>query len=142
VSEHEQNPEQAQAGPPYQGQGPAPYQPPQPPQQWPPQPQPWPQQPPPGYYPPQAQGPYPPQYGYAQAPREEGKTVQTVGYVMAGASLLMPILGLAGLILGIITATKPNRGGHGAAIICLSLVLGVVAAIFWAGVYSSDGSSY
>jgi hypothetical protein len=45
-------------------------------------------------------------------------------------------------VLGIITATKPNRGGHGAAIIALSLVLGVLAAFFWTGVYESDGGSY
>lgn len=137
-------PELPQAGPPYQGHGPAPYQPPVP----------VPPPAPPGWAPYQQAAPYPQpehvqpglpphQYGGHMtpppAPGEAGKTVQTVGYVMAGASLVMPILGLAGLVLGIITATKPNRGGHGAAIICLSLALGVLAAFFWSGVYE-DGS--
>ncbi len=147
MSESEQTPpppERPHAGPPYQGHGPAPYQPPAP----------VPPPAPPGWAPYQQTAPYPlpehaqpaaappPQhYMHAPpaAPGEAGKTVQTVGYVMAGASLVIPILGLAGLVLGIITATKPNRGGHGAAIICLSLVLGLLAAFFWSGVYS-DGS--
>jgi hypothetical protein len=150
VSEHEQSPppspEQPQAGPPYQGHGPSPYQPPyQPPPPQPPPPQP----PPPAYPPPYQQQaspygpPYPPQqygYGYPAPPKQDGQTVQTLGYVMAGASLLIPILALAGLVLGIITATKPNRGGHGAAIISLSLVIGSLAFFFWAGVWSSGSA--
>jgi hypothetical protein len=63
-----------------------------------------------------------------------------VGYSMAGGAIIMPVLGLAGLILGIITATKPRRGGHGAAIICLSVALGVVSSIFWSSVFLSSGS--
>jgi hypothetical protein len=140
VSEQEKSPpELPHEGPPYQGHGPRPYQPPQPVP--PPVPPGWstpaqqaaPYQPP-AYRPQRSYGPVP-----AAASSGDGQTVQTVGYVMAGASLVMPILGLVGLILGIITATKPNRGGHGAAIICLSLVLGVLAAVFWTGVYE-DGS--
>lgn len=60
-----------------------------------------------------------------------------VGYSMAGAAIIFPILGLAGLVLGIITATKPGRGGHGAAIICLSVILGAVSWVFWVSVFAS-----
>jgi len=140
VSEQDQSPpELPHEGPPYQGYGPRPYQPPQPVP--PPVPAGW--ENPVQQAAPYQQPAYPPRMAYGQPPAPassgDGQTVQTVGYVMAGASLIMPILGLVGLILGIITATKPNRGGHGAAIICLSLVLGLLAAVFWAGVYE-DGS--
>lgn len=77
------------------------------------------------------------QYAPPEVPVDpnEGRTVMIVGYSMAGASLILPILGLAGLILGIITATKPGRGGHGAAIICLSIILAVASWIFWLSVF-------
>jgi hypothetical protein len=52
--------------------------------------------------------------------------------------LLIPFLGLPGLILGIITATKPRRGGHGAAIICLSVVLAIVGWVIWASIAFND----
>lgn len=62
---------------------------------------------------------------------DDGRTLQIVGYSMAGLALALPILGLAGLVLGILTATKPNRGGHGAAIISLSVLLAVFSYVFW-----------
>lgn len=107
-----------------------------PPQQYDPPPQ---QYAPPQQYPPQQQYPpvgYPP-VGYPPVPGrdpDEGKTVQILGYVLAGASALFPILALAALILGIITATKPHRRGHGFAIIGLSVVIGIGAFVFWASV--------
>ena len=75
------------------------------------------------------------------ADAEEGKTIQVVGYVMAGASVIMPILGLAGLILGIITATKRGRGGHGAAIICLSIALSVISFLVWLSIMAHSAST-
>ena len=59
----------------------------------------------------------------------------------------MPLIGLAGLILGIITATKRGRGGHGAAIIILSIVVAGISAAVWYTVFlhhaaQSSGSCY
>ena len=85
-----------------------------------------------------AQQPYPYAQPQAYPDPNDGKTIQIVGYSMAGASLIIPILGLAGLILGIMTATKPGRGGHGAAIICLSLLLGIVGFLVWSEVQTTS----
>ena len=91
-----------------------------------------------------ARGPY---AATPPAAKPDGKRVQVAGYICAGLSALMPAIGLAGLILGIITATKRGRGGHGAAIIILSIVVGTIAAIVWLNVYlhhaaASTGSCY
>jgi hypothetical protein len=75
--------------------------------------------------------PPPPFPGPAEQSPSDGQGIQTAGYIAAGLSVLMPILGLAGLILGIITATKRGRGGHGAAIIIVSIALSTVSAIYW-----------
>ena len=111
---------------------------PPPPQGQPPPPPGYEQQPgyqPPAYAAPPA-APYPGQ-PYAPGPNpDEGKTLQIIGYVMAGCALIIPVLGLVGLILGIIVATKPGRGGHGAAIIAISLVVGLASFFFWLGVNS------
>jgi hypothetical protein len=72
------------------------------------------------------------------APSAEGEIVQKWGYVFAFSTLIMPILGLVGLILGIVTATKPHRERHGIAIIGISLVLGVLAVVLWS-VVNDDG---
>jgi hypothetical protein len=56
---------------------------------------------------------------------------------MAFSTLIMPILGLVGLILGILTATKPHRERHGVAIICISLALGIIAVALWSVVSES-----
>ncbi len=72
--------------------------------------------------------------------QSDGRTAMIVGYSMAGASLIVPIVGIAGLVLGIITATKPGRGGHGAAIICLSVILGAVSWVFWTSVVLSSAT--
>jgi hypothetical protein len=69
--------------------------------------------------------------GPAPAAGGEGKTAMIVGYVLAGASFLLPILGLGGLILGIVVATKPGRGWHGAAIMGLSVVLAIIGFVVW-----------
>ena len=136
-------PEFPHEGPPYQGYGPAPYQPPAP------VPPPVPvgyeapyQQMVPHQQPPPPSQPLPVrQYQRPRAPSpgssatSDGEIVQKWGYVMAFSTLIMPILGLVGMILGIITATKPGRSRHGAAIIAVSLVLAVLAAAVWAGLY-------
>ena len=93
-----------------------------------------------GYWAPQYAAQYPPQP--VANPEEDGKALQIVGYVMAGSAIVIPILGLAGLVLGIITATKPRRGAHGAAIICLSLVVGIVGFLVWNEIYSQDTTTY
>jgi hypothetical protein len=62
---------------------------------------------------------------------QDGRAIQIVGYVMAGLAIVVPALGVVGLILGIITATKPGRGGHGAAIISISVGLALVGFVFW-----------
>lgn len=80
----------------------------------------------------------PPAVGAPVTDAGDGRTIQTVGYVMAGLAIVMPILGVAGLVLGIITATKPGRGGNGAAIISLSVVLGVVGIVLWAAVAAGN----
>jgi hypothetical protein len=61
----------------------------------------------------------------------DGRSVQTAGFVCALLSLLMPLLGLPGLILGAITATKPGRGGIGATIIILSVLLSGLSSVYW-----------
>jgi hypothetical protein len=136
-------PEFPHEGPPYQGYGPAPYQPPAPvpppvpvgygmPYQ---QAVPSDQPPPPADQPP-AERPAPRSPRPASSATGDGEIVQKWGYVMACSTVVMPILGVVGLVLGIITATKPNRRNHGAAIIGISVVLGVVTAVLWATVYN------
>ena len=70
------------------------------------------------------------------APAQEGQGLMIAGYTLAGLTALFPILALPGLIVGIILATKPTRRGHGAAVIVLSLVVGVLAFIAWAAINS------
>jgi hypothetical protein len=82
--------------------------------------------------------PGPPPYAPAVDP-DAGKGVQTAGYVVACASLLIPFLGIVSLVLGIITATKPGRGGHGAAIIALSIVLPFIGWMLWIAFSFSSG---
>lgn len=152
VSEPDLNlPEVPHEGAPYQGYGPAPYEPPAP------VPPPVPpgygmpyQQPAPSEQPPASYSPPPIVQGSlarerssrsgdrASAPSADGEIVQKWGYVFAISTLIMPVLGLVGLILGIITATKPHRERHGIAIIGLSLVLGVLAVVLWS-VVNDDG---
>lgn len=79
--------------------------------------------------------------------KAEGRGVQIAGYICAAAAAVMPIVGLAGLILGILTATKRGRGGHGAAIIILSIVVAAISFIVWVNVFlhhaaASTGSCY
>jgi len=64
-------------------------------------------------------------------PNHEGQGAQRAGYACAFLSLVMPFIGLAGLILGIITASKRGRGGHGAAIIVLSIFLAGASFAFY-----------
>lgn len=78
---------------------------------------------------------------------QEGSGIQIGGYICAGLSALMPLLGLPGLILGILTATKRGRGGHGAAIIILSIVVSGIAAVIYYNLFlhhaaASSGSCY
>ena len=68
-----------------------------------------------------------------------GMTILVLGYIMAGASLLIPFLLIPGVVLGIITCTKPGRSVHGAAIICLNLVIGVIAWAAWAAYLAPHG---
>jgi len=65
----------------------------------------------------------------------DGEVLQKWGYVMAISTLIMPILALVGLILGIITRTKPGRERHGAWIIGISVGLGLLTVLVWATVY-------
>jgi hypothetical protein len=144
VTELDQNlPEVPHEGAPYQGYGPAPYEPPAPvPPPVPPgygmpyqQPAPS-DQPPPSYSPPPiVQGSMTREQSRSGdrsiAPSADGEIVQKWGYVFAISTLIMPVLGLVGLVLGIITATKPHRERHGIAIIGISLVLGVLAVVLW-----------
>jgi hypothetical protein len=140
MSEHPDSPpELPHEGPPYQGYGPAPYQPPAPAP--PPAPLGWqqpmqqaaPSEPPPSYTQPV------PEPAAARRPVDpsDGEVLQKWGYVMAFSTLIMPILGLAGMTLGAILATKPHRQRHGLIIIGISLALGVVAVVIWA--IASDG---
>jgi phosphotransferase system glucose/maltose/N-acetylglucosamine-specific IIC component len=61
----------------------------------------------------------------------DGEVLQKWGYVMAFSTLIMPILGLVGLVLGIMLATKPHRERHGVAVIAISLALGILAVALW-----------
>ena len=126
-------PEVPHEGPPYQGYGPAPYQPPAP----------VPPPVPPGYgMPVERPVPYhqpPPQPLQMESPRprsgassSDGELLQKWGYVMAISTLIMPILALVGLILGIITRTKPGRERHGTWIIGISVGLGLLTVLVWA----------
>jgi hypothetical protein len=144
VSEPDPNlPEVPHEGAPYQGYGPKPYQPPAPvPPPVPPgfgapvqAPVP-PEQPPPPARPLVADQPRSP--GRAQ-PSGDGEVLQKWGYVMAISTVVMPILALAGLILGAITATKPGRERHGAWIMGISVALGAVTLLLWATVYEGNG---
>jgi hypothetical protein len=135
---HESPPELPREGPPYQGYGPAPYEPPAPVP--PPIPPGWHQpvqqaapseQPPPSYSEPLSE----PAARPAPADPSEGEVLQKWGYVMAFSTLIMPILGLVGLTLGVMLATKPHRERHGIAIIAISLVLGVLAVVLWSVAY-------
>ena len=87
--------------------------------------------------------PYAPAPFHPSVPADpnDGRTIMIVGYSMAGAALVLPIFGVAGMVLGIVTATKPRRSGHGAAIICLSVVLGAVSWVFWTSVVLHSGGS-
>jgi hypothetical protein len=135
VSEdRESPPELPHEGPPYQGHGPAPYQPPAPVP--PPTPPGWHQpvqhaapseQPPPGYGAPLSE----PAAPRRPADPSDGEVLQKWGYVMAFSTLIMPILGLVGLTLGSILATKPHRQRHGLTIIGISLALGVLAVVLF-----------
>jgi hypothetical protein len=132
VSEVDPNlPEVPHEGPPYQGYGPAPYQPPAP----------VPPPVPPGYgMPIERPAPYdqpPPPPAHMERPRSatpssDGEVLQKWGYVMAVSTLIMPVLALVGLILGIITRTKPGRERHGAWIIGISVGLGLLTVLVWA----------
>jgi hypothetical protein len=138
--ERESPPELPHEGPPYQGYRPAPYKPPAP----------APPPIPPGWSQPVQQAapsePPPPSYtqplpepAAARRPVDpsDGEVLQKWGYVMAFSTLLMPVLGLVGLTLGIILATKPHRERHGLVIIGISLALGVLAVLIWS--LASDG---
>jgi hypothetical protein len=137
VSDRDPNlPEVPHEGPPYQGYGPAPYQPPAPvPPPVPPgfgtpvqQPAPYEKPlPPPVHMEPPLQRP--------AAPSGDGEVLQKWGYVMAISTLIMPILALVGLTLGILTRTKPGRERHGAWIIGISVGLGLLTVVVWATVY-------
>ena len=127
-------PEVPHEGPPYQGYGPAPYQPPAP----------VPPPVPPGYgMPVERPAPYdrPPPHMQMESPRprsagpsSDGEVLQKWGYVMAISTLIMPVLALVGLILGIITRTKPGRERHGTWIIGISVGLGLLTVVVWATV--------
>jgi hypothetical protein len=70
-----------------------------------------------------------------KAPGEEGKGLMIAGYILVGLTLLIPLLALPGLIVGIVTASvKKTQRAHGAAIIVLSLVVGVLAFVMWASI--------
>jgi hypothetical protein len=80
---------------------------------------------------------YAPQPAQVQtrAPEAEGKGLMIAGYILVGLTLLIPLLALPGLIVGIITASiKKTQRAHGAAIIVGSLVVGVLAFLFWASI--------
>src|ERR1039458_229014 len=72
---------------------------------------------------------------------QDGHTIQVVGYWMLVATAIIPFLMIAGVILGIITCTKPGRGGHGAAIICLHLFVGIFAWVVWAAIIGAIATS-
>ena len=83
----------------------------------------------------------------AGAPASEGKGIQTAGYICAMLAAVLPLIGLAGLILGILTATKRGRGGHGAAIIILSIVVAGISSLVYFNIIlhhaaQSSGSCY
>jgi hypothetical protein len=133
-------PELPHEGPPYQGYGPAPYQPPAPVP--PPTPPGWSQpvqQAAPSIDPPPPIAQPVPEPGARRQVSDpaEGEVLQKWGYVMAFSALFFPILGLVGLVLGILTATKPHRERHGVAIICISVALGILAVALWSSVSDS-----
>ena len=61
----------------------------------------------------------------------DGKGIQVAGYMCVVLSALMPAIGIAGLILGILTTTKRGRGGHGAAIIVLSILVSAISFVVY-----------
>jgi hypothetical protein len=70
-----------------------------------------------------------------EAPGAEGKGLMITGYILVGLTVLIPLLMLPGLIVGIVTAcVKKTQRSHGAAIIVLSLVVGVLAFAMWASI--------
>ena len=138
MSEPDPNlPEVPREGAPYQGYGPAPYQPPVP------VPPPVPpgfaapvQQAPPNEEPPPAVAPPPvsqaqQRQAVATSP-DDGEVLQKWGYVMAISTLIIPVLALVGLILGILLAMKPHRQRHGITIIAISIALGLLTVGLWA----------
>jgi hypothetical protein len=66
----------------------------------------------------------------AQVPERQDRGIVITGAICALGAIVIPILGLAGLILGIIAATKPGRGTQGAAIILCSILLGSLSAVY------------
>jgi hypothetical protein len=62
---------------------------------------------------------------------KDERSLETSGWLCAIAALFIPIVGLAGLVIGTILAGKPGRASKGAAIIVLSIVLAAGSSIFW-----------
>lgn len=77
-----------------------------------------------------------PQAAAAPVSSDSGKNIQVLGYIMAAASILIPFLMIGGVVLGIITCTKPRSRVHGAAIIGLNLLIGIIAWSAWAAYFS------
>jgi hypothetical protein len=132
-------PEVPHEGAPYQGYGPAPYQPPVP------VPPPVPpgfaapyQQAPPEQPPPPAVAPSVQHRPAVAASPDDGEVLQKWGYVMAISTLIVPILALVGLILGVLLAAKPHRQRHGITIIAVSIALGLLTVALWAGFYDEN----
>lgn len=54
------------------------------------------------------------------------------GYLLAIAGRWLPIVGVAGFVVGLVVATRPGRGAHGAAIVLIAVamtLLGAAAAV-------------
>jgi hypothetical protein len=59
------------------------------------------------------------------------RRLETAGWLCALTALFIPIVGLAGLIIGAILAGKPGKASRGASVIILSIVLAAASSVFW-----------
>jgi hypothetical protein len=66
-----------------------------------------------------------------ELPTKDEQALETSGWLCVLGSLFIPIIGLAGLIIGTILASKPGKASKGASILILSILVSVVSSTYW-----------